>query len=221
MPEPVKLPPVERRATAGVIADVIRDRIIDGTFPPGTQLAEVQLAGQLGVSRGPIREALQRLIQEGLLDGRPHRGVFVTELSDDDVVDVYQARAALEQAAAARVVRRGDPAALTTLERLVDRMASAATRGRWSNVVDLDRRFHEALVDAAGSKRLSRMFATLLAETALCMSRLEPAYPSRDEIVAEHRRLLAALREGDADQVRACIDEHLEQAVSHLTTRTG
>ncbi|MBW3557926.1 MAG: GntR family transcriptional regulator, partial [Actinobacteria bacterium] len=89
---PTNLDRVERRATASVIADVIRERVIDGSFPPGAQLGEVQLAEQLGVSRGPVREALQRLIQEGLLEGRPHRGVFVARLRGDDVVDVYRAR---------------------------------------------------------------------------------------------------------------------------------
>lgn len=216
MTPPTKLGPVERRATASVIADVIRERVIDGSFPPGTQLGEVQLAEQLDVSRGPVREALQRLIQEGLLDGRPHRGVFVAELGHDDVMDVYRARRAVERAAAELLVEQGQAGPLGDLARLVERMDGAAERGRWSNVVDLDRQFHETLVEAAGSPRLARMFRTLLAETAMSMAALESAYPVRRDIVAEHRQLLDALTAGDLGRVLACIDEHLDEAVRHL-----
>jgi DNA-binding GntR family transcriptional regulator len=217
---PAPLEPVERKATAGVIADLIRQRIVDGSFPPGTQLGEVSLAEQLGVSRGPVREALQRLIQEGLLDGRPHRGVFVAELQRDDVIDVYRARRAIERAAAELVIARRDAIPLDGLRRLVERMDAAARRGRWSNVVDLDRRFHQELVEASGSKRLGRMFGTLVAETALCMAALESAYPMRDGIVDEHRKLLDSLEAGDRPAVLACIDEHLDQAVRHLTSES-
>lgn len=213
---PANLHRVERRATASVIADVIRERVIDGSFSPGAQLGEVQLAERLGVSRGPVREALQRLIQEGLLEGRPHRGVFVARLRQEDVVDVYRARRAVERAAAELVVDRADRTALDDLAGLVSRMEDAAERGHWSNVVDLDRRFHETLVSAAGSPRLSRMFRTLLAETAMCMAALEPAYPVRRDIAAEHRLLLEALTAGDTGRVLACIEEHLDHAVRHL-----
>lgn len=216
MNPPANLEPVERKATSSVIADEIRARIIDGSFPPGTQLGEAQLAEQLEVSRGPVREALQRLIQEELLEGRPHRGVFVAELDHDDIIDVYRARRALERTAAEVVVKRADAAALEPLARLVERMDTAAQRGRWSDVVDLDRRFHEVLVDAADSKRLSRMYRTLLAETAMCMAALEPAYPTRREIVREHQQLLEALQAGDLGRVLACTDEHLDKAVQHL-----
>lgn len=214
------LEPVERKATAGVIADLIREQIVAGAFPPGTQLGEVSLAMQLGVSRGPVREALQRLIQEGLLEGRPHRGVFVSELSVDDIADVYRARRAVERAAAELVLERHDSQLLEGLARLVERMEAAADRGRWANLVDLDRRFHQDLVEASGSARLARMFRTLAAETALCLAALESAYPLRDEIAAEHHRLLEALEAGDLHRVLECIDEHLDQAVQHLRARS-
>lgn len=198
---------------------MIRERVIDGTFAPGEQLGEIALAEQLGVSRGPVREALQRLIQEGLLESRPHRGVFVIELGRGDVVDVYRARAAIEKAAASILVERREPATFARLERLVERMSGAVERSRWSRVALLDREFHETMVAAAGSKRLSRMFATLLAEAAMCIGALEPAYPRRREIVKEHRELLGALRLADEGSVHECVETHLDSAVSHLAER--
>ncbi|MGH3907255.1 MAG: GntR family transcriptional regulator, partial [Pseudonocardiaceae bacterium] len=98
------LQPVSRRSTAAIIADRLRDAITRGAFPPGAQLGEVELAGWLGVSRGPLREAMQRLVQEGLLRGERHRGLFVVELGIEDVRDIYAARLAVEQAAARMVL---------------------------------------------------------------------------------------------------------------------
>ena len=99
-----EIEPVSRRSTAEIVADRIRTAIMRGTFGPGTQLGEVELAARLGVSRGPLREAMQRLVAEGLLRSERHRGLFVRELGADDVRDVYIARTAVERAAALLVV---------------------------------------------------------------------------------------------------------------------
>lgn len=205
------LEPVDRRATSTIIADTIRDRIADGTFEPGMQLTEAQLAERLGVSRGPVREAFQRLVQEGLLDAEHHRGVFVATLDADDATDVALARLAIERVAAERVAALADPGTLSLLRQLVDEMAGAADAGTWTEVAASDLRFHEALVGGARSPRLSRMYATLVVETHLCLRLLLPAqHPDPREVVAEHRTLLAALTEGDAEAAGACVARHLE-----------
>lgn len=196
---------------------MVRDRIIDGTLRPGAQLGEVNLAAELDVGRGPLREALARLVQEGLAVARPHRGVFVIELGEADIADVYLARRAIERTAASLVAADADPALLRRLDVLVERMARAADRERWPRVVTLDRDFHRTLVDGAASPRLSRLFATLLAETAMCMGALESAYTVRREIVDEHATLVEALRQGDEDTVCACVDHHLDQGARQLT----
>lgn len=205
------LEPVDRRATSTIIADTIRARISDGTFEPGMQLTEAQLAERLGVSRGPVREAFQRLVQEGLLDAEHHRGVFVATLDDDDALDVALARLAIERTAAERVAAVGDAGVLAHLSDLVDELAAAAEIGAWPEVAAADLRFHEALVEAAGSPRLSRMYGTLVVETHLCLRMLLPAqHPDPAEVVAEHRTLLAALAAGDAAAAGAGVASHLD-----------
>lgn len=203
------LDPVDRRATADVVAESLRERIIDGTFEPGLQLTEAHLAEALGVSRGPLREAFQRLVQEGLLVAEPHRGVFVRTLDGDDLADVLLARATIERTAADRVARAGRPEVLDRLRALVEDMSAAATAGRGAEVAESDLRFHEALVAGAGSERLVRMYATLLAETRLCLHTMPDRLRAPDEVVAEHRALLAALVGGDALAAVACVDAHL------------
>ncbi len=212
-----KLEPINRETTPGVIAAQIRSRIMDGTFPPESQLGEVQLAGRLNVSRGPVREALQRLIQEGLLETRRNRGVFVASLDGDDVADVYLARRAIEREAITILVRRADDAAFDRLGELVEDMSSAAEKGAWEELADADLHFHESLVRSSNSKRLQRMFSTLLIETRMCLARLETAYPVHKRLVQEHRNLLGAMRRGDERAALDLIDAHLNDAVKDLT----
>src|SRR4051794_8063646 len=112
------LRPVKREPAAIIIANQLTEAVMDGTLEPGQQLGEVELAGQLGVSRGPLREAMQRLVQQGILRSEPHRGVFVASLTDEDVRDIYLARTAIE-VAACRLVLGSHP------HRTADRLAKA------------------------------------------------------------------------------------------------
>ena len=203
------LQPVPRRATASIIAETIRDRILDGSFEPGLQLTESQLAERLGVSRGPVREAFQRLVQEGLLDAAPHRGVFVTTLDVEDAADIALARMTIERTAAERVALRADSDTLAELGGLVEEMEAAAAGGDWRDIADLDLAFHERLVAGAGSSRLGRMYATLLAETRLCLRTLPARHPDPAEVVGEHQVLLRALAAGDAQAAADAVGAHL------------
>lgn len=116
--------PPALRGTSSVIAEQLRDRILDGSFAPGEQISEVQLAARLKMSRGPVREAVQRLAQEGLLVSHRNRGVFVVDLGVDDIEDIYRGRLAVEQEAARTVHRRGLPAAVVTeLEQILETIA--------------------------------------------------------------------------------------------------
>ncbi len=206
------LHPVERRSTPEIIADQLRDRILDGSLGPGTQLGESQLADQLEVSRGPVREAMQRLIQEGLLEYVRNRGVFVVRLGADDVSDIYLARGVIERAAAETLMDRGDEAVDAELASLLDRMAAAAEVKDWHRLSDLDIRFHVAIVAASHSPRLVRMFDTLMAETRMCLAALEPAYPRPQDIVEEHRAMYESLAAKRHDEALKRIDAHMARA---------
>lgn len=210
------LQPLHVPSTPELIADRIRVGVLDGTFPPQTQLAEAELARQLHVSRGPVREAMQRLIQEGLLRSERNRGVFVVDLDDDDARDIYVARAAVEKAASVRVARRADPDDLAELDSVMERLTAAAAIG-WDELVELDLEFHSTIVELCHSERLQRMFRTLVAETRLCLVRLEEFYPDTGTVVTEHRDILEAIRSGNEGLVRQLIDHHMEQAAARLS----
>lgn len=212
------LEPVSRESTAAIIAQRLRDAIMRGVFPPGTQLGEVDLAGRLGVSRGPLREATARLVQEGLLRSERHRGLFVVDLGMDDVRDVYAARLAVEQAAARMVLGADRAAALVELSAAQDAVEAAADPVA---LADADHAFHTTLVRVSGSPRLQRMAQTLLAETRMCLAALQATGPEPAELVAEHRALLEAVRRGDEALLLDLLERHMGDAVARIEADHG
>ena len=211
-----RLEPVSLETAADIIVDRLREAIGDGLFAPGEQLRGAQLAEQLGVSRGPVREALNRLVQEGLVFSERYRGMFVTEFAEADVEDIYLAREAIELSAGLLIMRAPDPASLSELNEIADEMAKTAHADDWESMSDLDLRFHEALVTASGSKRLNRMFRTLVVETRMCLRNLRMAYSDPTELATEHKGLFEALLGGSEEHFLEALRSHMAMAVKDL-----
>lgn len=211
---------LEGRPTSVLIADQLRERIIDGSFRPGEQIREASLVEKLQVSRGPVREALQRLSQEGLLVSRRNRGVFVLDLSVDDVAEIYAAREAIELAAAEAILRQPADAVTATvksLSKIVGKMAPFVAAKDWRTLAELDLSFHVAFVGSAKNSRLSKIYSTLAAESRICIVNLEGSYPHAHALIEEHQQLAGLLASGDSAQLSAAIRKHLELAVRDLT----
>ncbi len=206
--------PLVQESTPGIIAEKLRQAIAHGELQPGMQLAEAELARRLGVSRGPLREGLQRLTQEGLLVAIRNRGVFVADLTADDVQDMYLAREAIERAATRRILQGHHIAAGDALLAIVAEMAAVSEPDEISEV---DIRFHETLVNLANSPRLSRMHQTYIVETRMCVHALAEMYPSPSDRVVEHHALASAIRAGDTALSDKLLIAHMEDAVERLT----
>lgn len=208
---------IPRDTFASMVTERLRSDIVDGVIAPGAQLNEMELAQHFGVSRGPVREALQRLIQEGLLLSEPHRGVFVPVLTDDDVTDIYLVRGALEMAAIKRIVANGAAeVASASLDQHVEAMEKAEAADDWKAVGEADLEFHASLVASSGSARLQRMFGTVISETRLCLGALSGAR-TRAGLVAEHRSISGMVRAGDTEQALQLLGRHFGEAVLVLT----
>jgi DNA-binding GntR family transcriptional regulator len=205
--------PVSRESTAAIIARQLREAITNGLLPPGAQLGEAELAAQFEVSRGPLREAMQRLVSEGLLRSERHRGLFVIDLEPEDVHDIYTARLAIEREAVLLVLRGDRERAAERLAEAVQEMSDAADG---AEVSQADVRFHEVLVAESGSKRLQRMARTLLIETRMCLSALGRTYSSNEERVTEHKRITEAIGDGDEEAALSLLEAHMEDAVHRL-----
>ncbi|MGB3827499.1 MAG: GntR family transcriptional regulator [Ornithinimicrobium sp.] len=199
-----------------IIAGQVREAIGRGEFAPGAQLYESHLAEQLGVSRGPLREGLQRLTQEGLLVAIRHRGLFVVELTPANVRDMYLAREAVERCAVVVITDRSPVPSADALEPVLAQMQRAAERGDAREIGECDIAFHEVLVAQSGSERLVRLHATQVVEARICIQSLGST--SEDEMarVREHRAIAAAIRAGDGDLAVELLQRHMADAVDEL-----
>lgn len=201
-----------------MIATRIREGIASGELAPGSRLTEVDLAERLGVSRGPLREGMQRLTQEGLLVSIRNRGLFVTEMTPDNIEDMYVARQAVELAAARRLHLRGPESAGEVLLRVIERMDAAAAADDGERVNQTDVEFHETLVALAGSPRLGRMNQTLLTETQMCIHALGKTYADHETRVVEHRAIAEAIRDGRDREADELIVAHMTDAIQRLVS---
>lgn len=211
---------LEGRPTSVLIADQLRERIIAGSFRPGEQIREISLVEKLKVSRGPVREALQRLSQEGLLVSHRNRGVFVLDLTVADVAEIYATREAIELAAADAIMAQGQKRIAETkdiLSGILAGMVPLSAASDWRALSELDLTFHIAFVKAANNSRLSRTYSTLAAESRICIVNLEGSYPLPHALVEEHERLVELLSTGDSAQLKKAIRAHMAAAVRDLT----
>ncbi len=209
--------PVVRSTMSSMVTEQIREAILSGAYPPGMQLNEKRVAESCGVSRGPVREAIQRLLQEGLLVSVSHRGVFVPELTEADLEDIYFTRDAVERAALRRIVRFDSRQELSEkLLSIAQSMGAAVEQADWAEVAALDIRYHSELVNAAGSERLSRLFSTLMAEMGLCLNQLLGGYRGRERLVEEHERFANLIANGDAEKLEEAIADHLQEPVETI-----
>jgi DNA-binding GntR family transcriptional regulator len=210
--------PLAQQSTPSIIADKLRQAIGGGELKPGEQLVEAELARKLGVSRGPLREGMSRLTQEGLLISIRNRGLFVIDMTPAEIRDMYFAREAIEQAAAFLILRDGDFEYVgIALHNIAERMSGV--RRDPAAVGELDIEFHEHLVRAAGSRRLSRMHQTSIIETRMCIHALEATYATKDLRPTEHIQLAAAIRNGEVERTETLLNNHMDDAIQRLTNQ--
>jgi DNA-binding GntR family transcriptional regulator len=197
------------------IKDVLLQRIVEGSYPPGSRIVETRVAQELGVSQGPVREALRDLEQLGCVVHEPYRGCSVRAFSVDELLDAFPVRAALEALAARLAAERITDAELDALDELLDRMRLAARRGDAHDQSQANASFHATIVRAARNSTLERQWRMLepFSRTYLTVSR-----PGIDlvHLSDRHVPILDALRRHDPDAAADAMHEHLMGAAELL-----
>lgn len=189
---------------------LLRQRIASGDLPPGSRLVERDLSTEFGTSRGPIREAIMVLEQEGLLVGHPYRGVRVAAVSGQEIANVLvPIRLLIERSAFRAVAASTDQALLDRLEGLVRQMSRASVAGDAEWLAELDVRFHDEVIVAGGGVQSSRLWQAIQPRVQRYFSRDALRHPPRDDVMVQHRRLLDALRSGDPEVVERAIEDHI------------
>jgi DNA-binding GntR family transcriptional regulator len=191
------------------VYDHLREEILAGTLGPGAELAEVALSEQLGVSRGPIREAIGRLASEGLVTVRPRRGAVVRSLSKEEFLELYQVREALEMMAVTLAVPRLRPEDVEELQGLIDAMGEHAERREIGEFFEANATFHARLFAASGNGKLQELYRQLLGQLGRYRLRSLLLRGNLQRSVAEHAAILRAAKRGDADRAAHLMSEHI------------
>jgi DNA-binding GntR family transcriptional regulator len=201
---------LENRTLRERVFEHLREEILSSRLAAGTELHEVALARSLGVSRGPLREALGRLAAEGLVTINPRRGAVVTRLTRREFVEAYQVREALESLAVRLAVPRLTDADRRRLHALSDEMVRLAEANDTDGFFEANRRFHELFVLASGNERLQQMHARLIAEMARLLVKSQQLRGGLQQSIAEHQAILDAVDAGDAERAARLLEEHIE-----------
>ncbi len=212
---------LQRSSTADRVASILRTRLAEGYFAPGDRLAEETITSALGVSRNTLREAFRLLTHERLLEHRLNQGVFVRQLSAQDVRDSFRVRTIIECAA---VRGAADPGpALEPLRAAVAAGEDALHRQHWQDLGTANIHFHQRLGALAGSPRLDEIMDSLLAELRLAFSVMADPGQLYRRYLPRNREILARLDAGDpagAEQLlRAYLDDAQHQLIEAYADR--
>jgi DNA-binding GntR family transcriptional regulator len=219
------LPPLDLAGQPGPvglrIADLLRDRIVTNRLQPGQALAESEVATLLGVSRQPVREALIRLSEGGLVRILPQRGTLVTRISLAGVEGGRFVRDAVERAVVRRAAEVAPPGATAVMHRIIDRQEAAVRDGDHPGFLALDDALHGALAAAMGHSAAW----TALAEVKLQMDRVRylsiPDGTPSALLIAQHRSIVEAIARRDADAAEAAMRLHLSEVLAALPKLTA
>ena len=194
----------------------IRHSILKGKWEPAAPLSEYQLAAQFKLSRTPVREALTRLEQEGMVRTVSGRGTFVSDLTPHDIMEIYQVREQLESFAARLAAEQISTDRLLQLEHIIQEMHNGAAAGHSETIVEIDVNFHETIIGATQNHRMINILATLDDQ----MHRIRSLWLGQarwlEGTLAEHDQIVKAIADRNPDAAEAAMRKHLQISCEHV-----
>lgn len=212
--------PSEIQSHPVLVAEALRDAITKGRLKAGDRIKEIPLARELGLSRGPVRDALRLLEADGLVQIRPNRGAYVPEVQSLDVLEVYALRSSLGSLALHKVMMDRDPEVLAELKRALGRLETAVARRREGQAAEADLAFQQAIAVGARLRRLAREFERLTWQVRIFIATLDTHYLDKLPVMlAEVRALYAAIESGDGEAAEQLWREKFERWVQDFVVR--
>lgn len=181
---------------------ILREAILNGRIVQGSRLHEIDVSRQLGISRGPLREAFRILEEDGLVESTPYRGARVVRASARDLVDVMEIRVLLEPFAAVQAVKRSDDSLLDLLESAIGAMHDAAAAGDSPAVARAHTSFHGIFYEHSGNRLIARLWQRLEAPVRLYLRAELSVFGSLDQIASEHNEVMRLVAAGDVGALR-------------------
>lgn len=217
----IPAPPLENRTLREQVADHLREEILSSRLAPGVELGEAALARSLGISRGPLREALGQLAAEGLVTIVPRRGAVVKRFTRQEFIDAYQVREALESLAIKLAVPRLTDGDKAELHGMCTEMERAAAGGDIDRFFEINHQFHAKLVHASGNEKLEEVHGQLVAQMGRLMKQSVELRGGAEQSAAEHGRILEAVDAGDPALAARLLEEHIEVPQRVLRSLAG
>lgn len=202
-------------STAERVVDVLRGYLIEGRIVPGTRLSEEAFANAMSVSRNTLREAFRILAHEKLLVHEMNRGVFVRELTVDDVTSIYQFRTMLETSALAQTDQH-TTARKSRIRLAVTEGLAAAEALDWRGLGTANMHFHLAIAGLSGNSRVDGVMSQLLAEQRLAFHVMNPLQDFHDPYLTDNLRICELIEAGDVEQAAVHLRVYLNRACAQL-----
>ncbi len=205
----------DKYSLRGKVYDRIREDILNGIYKEHEELKEATLGERMGVSRTPVREALRQLELEGLVEIIPNKGARVTGITKKDIEDIYQIRYLLEGLSARWATEHVTEDQLEKMEETLYLTDFHTKKGNYAQVYELDSQFHELMYEASGSKILNHilsdfhMYVTRIRKASLAMENRSK------NSTEEHRAILEAIKERDADKAEMCAHTHVKSTIKN------
>lgn len=202
-----------------MVRSELTEAIISGVLVPGQRVYEAEISDQLGVSRGPVREALQILRGQGLVASSPHRGTFVRTLHKSDVQEIFGMRMCLERYAFAEVARAFDAQKGRQLAGSLEALRKSSDLDDWSGFIEADFVFHRTVVTLTGNSRLVTAFDVLTTEVKMLIAFMGRDYVTMTKAIVEHESLVEALEKREPEFAASAVTDHLQDALASVARR--
>jgi DNA-binding GntR family transcriptional regulator len=206
---PLSIPRLVKTPIETQAATALRASIVAGDIPAGQRITEIEIAGQMGLSRATVRAALHQLAREGLLTLVPYTGWTVMSLSAQDAWELYTLRSAIERLAAQLVAAAiGNPGKADRLREAYERLVSACKRGHAGRIAEADFGLHQAIIALADHRRLTEQYALLEQQIRVYIRSSDALLPNPNMVIAQHKPIVAAILAGDAEEAGALSEQH-------------
>lgn len=198
------------------VFSTLEEEILSGALRKGDSLTELSLSARLGVSRTPLRSALHRLAEDGLINIVPNRGAVVLGIDKNDLIDIYKVRNRLEGLASASAAKNISPEALCELKESIELSEFYIAKGDTERVKELDTAFHQIIYSASGNRQLEGIL-TELHRKIKTYRKLSLSVSGRVErSIKEHREILEAIESGNAELADKLTSCHIEKALENV-----
>ncbi len=194
------------------VVEILRDAILIGELKPGQQLIETELATQLGISRAPLREALQQLNAEGLIEMVPYHGAHVRQFNSHDIEELYSLRTLLETFAAQRIIEQGDENTTRQLRQIFEEMRAAGEADDIRAVSLIDRNFHDAIIRLSGHTLLQTTWNVVSMRVRQVMALRNRRITNIREIALNHLKIVEAIEAKNTTQAVQLLEFHIASA---------